>query len=258
MQLAQIKKIAINTMIASLIGAAVVAVVAVLAGSFNDTFGKALFTLMVVALHALATLGFLETRVKINDSEDLKFFTNTMFVLIVLSFVTAIFGIWELLPESVVWKLYGTYFIFAFASLHGEMLYKTQGLDTKITNIVYANYGFMLLVILLLLPLLWLAGTDFGDFYYRLLAAAAIVDATLTILAVILHKLYLQKHPKIQSQIFPQLITKTDAQGNQVQQAVAPNKRKMHPLLIVLIAFLVLQFIAPLFFVLGGFLLFSE
>jgi hypothetical protein len=252
MQLAQIKKLAINTMIASLIGAALVAVISVLVGEFNDTFGKALFTLLVVTVHSLACLGFLENRAKVNNAEELRFFTNTMFILIVLSFVTAVFGIWELFSGELVGKLYGTYFIVAFASLHGEMLFKTQGFDSKVTNIVYANYIFMAIVILLLLPLIWLAGEEFGDFYYRLLAAAAIVDATLTILAVILHRLYIQKHPEAKSPIFSQIVTTTDAQGNKIQQVVEPNHRRIHPFLYILGLFLLLQIIAPVLWFIGS------
>ncbi len=253
MQLAQIKKLAINTMIVSLIGSAAVAVLAVLIGSFNDIVGKALFTLLIVALHALVSLGFLDSRTKIGDTEDLKFFTNTIFILIVLSFLTAVFGIWELLPGEIVVKLYGTYFIAAFATLHGEMLHKTTGLDAKINNIVYGNYVMMTLVITLLLPLLWLAShAEFPDFYYRLLSAAAIVDATLTILAVILHKLYLQKHPALKSDLFSTVIYTTDANGNQVSQTVAPSKRRMNPLLVILGLLLLFQLIGPLVFLGAG------
>ncbi|HYF97057.1 MAG TPA: hypothetical protein VD947_03395 [Patescibacteria group bacterium] len=249
----QLKKLAINTMIVSLIGSAVVAVIAVLIGEFNDILGKSLFTLLVVTLHALVCLGFLDSKSKTNNSDDLKFFTNTIFVLIVLSFVTATFGIWELFSGSLVAKLYGTYFIAAFATFHGEMLHKTTGLDTKINNIVYANYILMGLVIILLLPLLWMGSEmDFPDFYYRLLAASAIVDATLTILAVILHKLYLQKHPELKSQLFTKIVYTMDANGNKVPQAVEVPKRRMHPLLVILVLFLLLQFVAPIIFLIAG------
>ena len=253
MQLAQLKKLAINTMIGSLIGAAAIAVIAVLVGEFNDILGKALFTLLIVTLHALVCLGFLDSKAKTSNADDLTFFTNTIFVLIVFSFVTAVFGIWDLIPESLIARLYGTYFIVAFAALHGEMLHKTTGLDTKINNIVYGNYIFMGLVIVLLLPLVWASGADFPDFYYRLLAATAIVDATLTILAVILHKLYLQKHPELRSPLYTQVVYTVDANGNQVPQTVEVPKKRVHPLLIILGLFLLLQFIVPIVFLISRF-----
>lgn len=255
MQSAQLKKLAIYTMIGSLIGAASIAVIAVLIGEFNDILGKALFTLLIVTMHALVCLGFIDNRAKANNADDLTFFTNTLFVLIVLSFLTSVFGTWELLSGPLVVKLYGTYFIVAFAALHGEMLHKTTGLDAKINNIVYGNYILMGLVIFLLLPVVWMASNaDFPDFYYRLLAAAAIVDATLTILAAILHKLYLQKHPELKSQLFTQVMYTVDANGNQIPQTIQIPKRRTNPLLIVLGLFLLFQFIAPIIFLVGGFL----
>lgn len=244
MNIASMKKMAINVMIGSLIGSAVIAVVAVLIGQFNDILGRALLTLLIVALHALASLGFLESRSKVADAADTQTVTNTIFILIVCSFVTAVFGNWDLATPVIVGKLYLTYFIVAFAVLHGEMLFKTRGLEARIDNIVKANYVFMSVVIALLIPVVWITQTDLlPDFYYRLLAATAIVDATLTILAVILHKLYIQKHPKAPSQLFS---TVPGAGG-----AAAP-KRKTHPLLIILGLFLLLQFVVPLLFWFGG------
>lgn len=247
MSLERIKKLSINIMIISLVGAAIVAVVAVLAGDWNDVFSKALFTLLVVALHSLVALGFLETSNKLDSDSSLKFFTNSVFAIIVLSFFTSIFGVWEVLDGEVVAKLYGTYFIFLFATLHGQILHQTTGKESKIDLLVYANYLFMGLVILMLLPILWFSDADFGGFYYRLLSAAAIIDATLTILAVILHKLYIQKHPKTTSQLFAQIITTTDQNGNIVKQTAQQPvvKRRMHPLLVVLIVILILQFVVP-------------
>lgn len=254
MQTDKLKKLAINTMIGSLIGAAAIAVIAVLAGEFNDILGKALFTLLIVAVHAIVSLGFLDNKDKSQDDSGLKIFTNTIFILIVLSFVTAVFGIWELFPGSLVSRLYGTYFIAAFAAFHGEMLHKTTGLDTKINNIVKANYVLMGLVIILLLPIIWApVGTVFPDFYYRLLAAAAIVDATLTILAMILHKLYFRNHPELKSQLFTQVVYTEDANGNKVPQTVGSSRRGVHPFLIILGIFLLLQFIVPIIFLVGGF-----
>lgn len=246
MNFTQIKKLSINVMIGSLVGAAVVAVIAVLVGSFNETLGRALFTLLIVGLHALASLGFLETRSKLNEIDTLNFFTNTVFVIIVLSFLTSIFGIWQLFAPELVGKLYSTYFIAAFASLHGEMLARTLNAEVRINNIVYANYIFMGIVILLLLPLVWLSGDTFGNFYYRLLAATGIVDATLTILAVILHKLYLQKHPKVVSQLFT--VSSVDANGNLAQATAMPQTKRSHPLLILLGIYLLVQVFGSVFY----------
>lgn len=249
-----LKKLSIHVMIGSLIGAAVVAVVAVLAGSFNDTFAKALFTLLLVMLHSLACLGFVEQTTK-TSTDNFKFFENSVFFLIVLSFFTSVFGVWEIFPGSLVAKLYGTYFILLFACLHGQMLHQTRNKQTNIDNTVTTNYFFMGVVILLILPLIWLTDYEFGGFYFRLLAACGIVDATLTILAVILHKMYIQKHPQAQSTIF-NVTAQLDASGNPIPVKAEAQKRHIHPLIWLLGIFIVGQMlISVLFGLLGAFYL---
>lgn len=237
-----LKKLAIRVMIGSLIAAAGLAVVSVLVGEFNDMFARALGTIGIVTVHALACIGYADNMEKSKNKMGigLGFFQNSMLALIILSFFTAVFGIWELLPGSIVGKLYLTYGVIAFASLHGSALAETTGKTRTIDNLVYANYLFMLVVVFMLLMLVWFMGAEFGDFYYRLLAACGIVDATLTILAIILHRLYLQKHPEEKSMLFAVTATQQDAQGNPTQLKMAP-PRRMNPLLWLLGLFIVAQ-----------------
>jgi len=248
----KLKKLSIQVMIGGVIGAAILAVVAVLAGSFNETFGKALFTLFLVIVHALACLAFIEQTGKSKQS-SFKFFENSVFFIIVLSFFTSIFGVWGLLDGEIVGRLYGTYFILLFACLHGQMLVQAQGKQASIDNMVYVNYVLMGLVILLILPIIWSADSDFPGIYYRLLAALGIIDGTLTILIVIFHRLYIQKHPEEQSTIFS-VTTKMDANGQPVLVQSEVQKRRTHPLILLLGILIIGQFVISLLFaVLGAF-----
>lgn len=226
-------------MIGSLIGAAAIAVAAVLIGEFNDILGKALITLIVVMIHALASLGFLDSKSKKKNPGELVVFTNTIFVLIVLSFVSSIFGIWELISGTVLTKLYATYFITAFAVSHGEILYKVTGLDKKIDKIIYSNFVLMFVVFALLLPVIWASGAaDFPDFYYRLLSAAAIIDTTLT------------AETKMQSSN-KSIETSVD-NGQSAAQQIGSKNRKIHPLVIVVGIYLLFQFIIPIMYLIAG------
>jgi hypothetical protein len=248
----KLKKLSLQVMIGGLIGAAVVAVVAVLAGSFNSTFEKALFTLFIVVVHALACLAFVEQTGKSKNS-SFRFFENAVFSIIVLSFFTAIFGIWGLFGGSIVGKLYGTYLVLLFACLHGQMLVETRGKQAPIDTLVNANYAVMTVVIVLILPIIWLTAADFPGFYFRLLAACGIIDGTLTILAVILHRLYLQKHPEAQSAIFS-VTTQLGSNGQPVVTQAVTQKRNIHPLVWLLGIFIIGQIVISLLFaVLGAF-----
>ncbi len=247
----QLKKLSIQVMIGGLIGAAVIAVIAVLAGSFSDTFEKALVTLLLVMVHALACLGFVEQTAKTSNN-NFKFFENSVFFLIVLSFFTSIFGVWGVLEGSLVAKLYGTYFVLLFACLHGQMLSQTKGKQLNIDNIVNANYALMSVVILLILPLIWSLSSSFASIYYRILAACGIVDATLTILAVILHRMYIQRHPEVISAIYS-VTPQFDASGHPVPVAQAQvQKRHLHPLIWLLAIFLIGQLVISVLFAAFG------
>lgn len=201
---------------------------------------------MIIAAHSLVSFGFILSNEKRKTIDNLEIFTNATFVIIVLSFITSLFGLWGVIGGDLVGKLYTTYFILLFAILHGEVLAQTLYKEKYIDNIVYSNYVFMSIVVLMILLVVFLNGSvDFGEVYYRFLAAFGIIDATLTLLAVIFHKLYLQKHPMVDSAVFGlQQVGQSNGQIPQTQ--AAPPKRGINILVIILIGFLALQFIGSL------------
>jgi hypothetical protein len=242
-----LKKLFIKILIASLIAAAVVAVIAVLVDQLSDIMWRALTTLGLVAAHAVASLAYIRTNGQLKDGEELKFFSNTVFVIIIFSFLTSVFGTWQVLGGELVVKLYLTYLVLLFVALHGELLSKTLKLESYINKIVYVNYVFMAIVFSMLMPLIYFAHDLFGGAYYRVLAASGIVDATLTILAVIFLKLYLQKHPQVPSQVFTlSSTTQLDTNGQPVLAAVVAPKRRTNPLLLLLGIYIIAQLIISL------------
>ena len=202
-EFAEFKRFFIGTLIGSLIIAALVAVVAVLINTFNEVTSRAFLTLFMVVLHSFISLAFIWEDEKQGALERLSFFVNTLFVLVVASFFISIFGIWNLIPGETVWNLYQTLFILAFASLHGNILAKALNKEDYMDIIVYVNYLFMAVVVLMLMPIVFLdnALRELGQMFFRLLAAAGIIDGTLSILTIIFYKLYMKKHPKVENQL---------------------------------------------------------
>ncbi len=245
---AELKKFFLFNLIGSLIICALVAVVTVLIGSFNEVTGRVLFTLAMVVVHSLVSLAFIWDNEKQNTFERLAFFINVLFILIVVSFVTSIFGIWKIIPGDIVGQLYATYFIIAFASLHGDILSKALNKEAYIDVIVYINYLFMVVVVLMLQPIVYLndATKVLGEFYFRVLAAMGIIDGTLSVLTIIFYKLYMNKHPKVESVLL-----------NSSENSVGSQEVKKKGLSIwvwILIVYLVFQIIAPLLFFASSFL----
>jgi hypothetical protein len=240
MNLPQLKSLFFKVLIACLVGAAGLAVVTVLIGQFNGVCEKALFTILLVAVHSLVGIGFISNNEKQDTFDTLSFFTNATFGIIVLSFITSVLGTWDILGGGLVGRLYALYFVLLFATLHGEVLAKTRGKQSNIDTIVGVNFLFMLAVVCLLVPLIFMSGTvDFPAFYFRILAACGIVDATLTLVAVILHKLYMQKHPKV---IDPVFAMQSSPQSGVAPQNAAPQpERHMNIFVVLLIGYVVLQ-----------------
>src|SRR3989344_4131300 len=200
---AEFKKFFLYNLVVSLIISALVAVVTVLTGAFTEIAGKVIFTLVMVIIHSLISLVFIWDDERKNTFDRLSFFINVLFLLIVVSFLTSIFGLWEIMPGETVWDLYQTYFIIGFASLHADILSKALGKERYIDLIIFANYFFMAVVVLMLQPSIFIddASAVLGDFYFRMLGAAGIIDGTLSILAIIFYKLYLHQHPKVEDEL---------------------------------------------------------
>lgn len=239
----ELKKYFIFTLIASLIASALVAVITVLVGEFTDTLGKVLGTLIMVIIHALVALSFIWDNEKKNTFKRLAVFINTLFILIILSFFTSIFGIWGIIDVSLLEKLYKTYFVFAFAALHGNILAKAMGKEKYLDAIIYSNYIFMAIVVLMLMPIIFVTNPEraLGEFYFRILGASAIIDGTLSVLTIIFYKLYIRNHPN-------EVNMMAGGYSTSMQSGQAIPKKGLSVWVWILIIYLLLQVAAPLLF----------
>jgi hypothetical protein len=229
--LAYIKSIFFKILMACLVAAAGVAIFTVLVGKFNNVLAKSLGSIAMVALHTLASFSYIDASQKRRSPNALTFLSGAVFFFIVLSFVTSVFGVWSVIPGDIIYKLYATYFVLLFAILHAETLAKTLRSTKSINYVVSTNFVLMTIVTIMIIPIIYISNRDrLGDFYFRALAAAGILDATLTLLAVIMHKQFLDKHPEL-------AISKSE-----------PTKHKGPNLLaIIVIGFLVLQMLPIIF-----------
>jgi len=238
-------------MIGCLIAAAALAVVTVLIGEFNEVLGRSLFTIALIALHCFISFSFIVNNEKQKTFDSLTFFTNVTFIIIILSFITSVFGTWTILAGWLVLKLYGVYFVLLFATLHGETLSKTTGKQSAIDNTVYANYCFMFIVVVMLMMVIFLSDSAdvLGPIFYRFLAAFGIIDATLTLIAIIAHKLYVQKHPTPKATIFSMPLALGQVATNTNPGQLAPQqapKRHMNIFVILILIYAGLQFLGAI------------
>ena len=195
----ELKRIFLFVLIGSLIISASVAIIIVLTGTMNEITAKVLWTLGTVAIHSLAILAVTWDEKHQSEWERLAFFANVLFLLIGASFITSTLAIWEIFPGETMRHLYQSYFVLGLAALHGNALHKVLKRKRYIDNIIYANYIFIGIVVIMLQPFIF---TNYnrtgvlGKMFPRVLAASGIVDGTLSVLVTIFYKLYLQQHPE--------------------------------------------------------------
>ncbi len=232
---AEFKKFFIWIFIGSLIITALVAVVTVLIGEFTEITARVLLTLAMVILHSLISLSFIWDDSRRTTFEKLSFFINTIFLIIVASFITSLFSIWKIIPVEVVSDTYQTFFLVGLAALHADILSKAANREKYMDIVIKVNYVFIVLVVGMLLPIIYItnAHTVLGDMYYRILGAVAIIDGTLSILTIIFYKLFMRKHPDL----------------NPVQSG-KPRRSGLSMLAWIVIIFFLLQFIGSFMFLL--------
>ena len=237
---AEFKKFFLFNLIGSLIITALIAVITVLIGTFTEITGRVLLTLLMVVIHSLISLAFIWDDKQQDTFGRLAFFINVIFIIIVVSFITSIFGIWKIIPEEIVWDLYQTYFVIGFAALHGDILSKALHKEAYLDKIIYVNYIFMILVVLMLQPIIFMnnAAKVLGEIFFRILAAMGIIDGTLSILTIIFYKMYIHKHPKAENPL----------QGNFPGQTKQKAKKGLSIWVWILIVYLIVQIALPLFY----------
>ena len=196
----EFKKFFLYCMIGALIISAAVGVITVLGGGAGDLTVRVFMTLFTVFAHSLLCLIFIWDDERRHTFENLSFFSNVIFLMLVVSFIGSVFGIWQIIDVETVGKLYVSFFYFGFAALHADILAKAMHKEKYIDSVINANFVFIVLVVAMIQPTIYLDNPEtlLGGMYYRLLAAAGIIDGTLSILTIIFYKLYVQKHPEMQ------------------------------------------------------------
>lgn len=194
-----IKKYFLYIMVAGLILSALISIIAVLFGEFNEFIQRSLLTTVMIVVHSLIALAFVSASVEKSNRAD-EVIVDTIFGIIVASFVTSILSIWDILNGPIVSDLYLLYIYAAIAAVMCRALLQVNRDDSKIRLLADASIGATIFLFLLLMPSIFVNDAAvLPDIYYRGLGAAAILLGTMSVLTAILYKLYLNKHPELQA-----------------------------------------------------------
>ncbi len=197
-----IKRYFLYVLIGGLIVSALISIVAVLIGEFNETFGKALATTFIIVIHALIALAFLS--VKTRESLSSKLIVDALFWIVIASLLTAILGIWGIFTETLVGDFYGVYFLGIITVLVISALLTAHQQDQTTRAVMYGSIASVTGTFLLIVPYFFADGNYvLPEVYGRITWAFIILSSTLTVLTAIFDRLYTVKHPELKIPLKP-------------------------------------------------------
>ena len=196
-ELYQLRKYFVYVIVGGLIISALIAIIAVLIGNMSGLIGKSISTVFIIIFHSLLALAFISTTSTKQPNKGSAIVINTLFVLTILSLVTALVSTWEIVTDAAfIARQYGVYFAAFITSVIIYGLFQATEADKSTVISRNTAIGSSLASFVLLLPILYDLGT-LPDFYYRVLTAVNIVVGVSIVITVIFHWYYISKHPEL-------------------------------------------------------------
>ena len=186
-----LKKIFLRSLIVSVSISAALGILVILIGDFGRFETKVLITTLTLSGASLFGMcGGAAIEIRGKHWTPLAAFFTTAITAILL-----IFGIWVEVNHNTYWKLTGTFGVFAFAFSHLSLLHLAR-LTKTYAWALPAAYGIILSLAGLITGMIWENWPD--DFVARLLGVLAILDAAISILIPVFHRLGSEEFEKEQ------------------------------------------------------------
>jgi hypothetical protein len=198
-----VKKWFLYIMIGGLIVTALISIVAIVIGEWNNLITKAILLTVSSWIHTLIALAIASADFTSSGKKSYyNIFVFAFFGAVIASFITTVLNIFDIIPvEYSVGITAGLYFWYAgvlAASLVAAAMLTSAAKKDKATALATrTGVGALALFMLLFFFPIFHRLIDIPDVYYRILLALSVVFSTTIIIAVILGHLYTTKHPKI-------------------------------------------------------------
>lgn len=179
---------------AGLVVTALIAVLSILIGGADGFIDKAIWTTILVMLHALVALGLLHAT---PSDKKPQFMVGVAFAVTLGSLVVSTLGVWDILEGWLVGRLYFFFILTLIAGGVAQLVLLSAQEDKKTRAMTYVTVGLDAMLLLVLLP--WVIveeSSNLPEIYYRIIAALSILLGTSAILTAITHLLYRANNPK--------------------------------------------------------------
>ena len=200
----ELKRGFIFGIITSLVLSAVMGIIVLLQGTFQDIDWQILgttLTIGVFSITSLSSLGLLES-----PKRNLRSFSLLTIFLSVMALALTVLLIWqnwdndlEVLSQTAV-----VFTVLAISTAHASLLLALRNRGGSLSLLITATLSFVALVAAMIIYLVLASDIDVGDFFYRLLGVFAILDVLGTIILPIVSKFVIKETPE--APIAPELI----------------------------------------------------
>lgn len=194
-----LKKYFLYAMVGGLILSAVISIISVLVGQFNEFAVKSIVTTLSIVVHSLLALSFVSGKYKHKSAQD-NLLVNILFTVTVASFLTSILSLWNIITGSIIGHLFAFYLYSFIAAGLCRNLINIESDDSTTKKLANASVVITVFLYLLLMP------TVFSDEFYKLpelywrsIAATSILLGTTSVITAVLNRLYVNKHSELKN-----------------------------------------------------------
>ncbi len=194
-RISKLKLAFMYVLIGGLAASALVAIVALLIGSFNSEIQKSLATILVFFSHSLFILALLWT--DRSNQVGRSVLPTSIFVLTLASMVSTTLGIWEIISAEAAWRTVGLYILIigAVFIVSGILKLRIKHQPTLIS--MYVTIGAVAAIVIALVPWVLKLADPLDPLYYRVIAALSIFASTAFLIAIILRSIAVARHAEL-------------------------------------------------------------
>jgi hypothetical protein len=196
-RISKLKIAFLYVLIGGLAASGLLAIVALLIGSFNTEIQKSLQTIFIFFSHSLLILALLWSDT--HDDVGRKVLPTTIFGLTLANIITTTLATWEIISVETGWHAVGFYFLVLGAAFIISGLLKLRIKHTVTYRSIYATIILISALVIALAPWVLDVFGDLDPLYFRIVAALAILTSTVFIITIILRSMALARYTELQA-----------------------------------------------------------
>lgn len=195
-KLGKLKLAFLYVLIGGLVISALISVVAILIGEFNDIVQKAIATTVSLVVHSsIVLLVILADR---TNQLGKSIVPTTFVVTVIASMITSALGLWGVWGDDLSWRMVNVYALAIGIAFIIDGLMRLR-LKTQLMQVLpYVTIGLFALLGLVLIPwILFFDATWVTDVYYRIIGATAILAVTSLVVTAIVNRISVAQKPEL-------------------------------------------------------------